>query len=71
MLDGSASWYYFGGLSFYVGQRGLELAGLLHLCVMCFHQIEMIASKKLRHSYLFAARIAPKPCVLVCVCSVF
>ena len=46
---------------FYAGQRGLELAGLLHLCIICFHQIGMIASKKLRHPYLFAARIAPEP----------
>ena len=58
------------GCHFSGGQRGLELAGLLRLCVICFHQIGMIASKKLRHPYLFAARIAPEPCVLVCVCSV-
>ena len=70
MLDGWASWYYFGGVPFSDGQRGLELAGSLHLCVICFHQIGMIASKKLRHPYLFAALIAPEPCVLVCVCSV-
>ncbi len=43
------------------GQRGLELAGLLHLCVIRFHQIGMIASKKLRHPYHFALRIAPEP----------
>ena len=53
----------------YAGQRGLELVGLLHLCVICFHQIGMIASKKLILP-LFAARIAPEPCVLVCACSV-
>ena len=35
----------------YAGQRGLELVGLLHLYVICFHQIGMIASKKLRHPY--------------------
>jgi hypothetical protein len=57
------------GHLYYGGQRGLELAGLLHLYVICFHQTVMIAFKK-RHPYLFAARIAPKPCVLVCVCSV-
>ncbi len=39
------------GCLFYAGQRGLELVGLLHLCVICFHQIGMIASKKLRHPY--------------------
>ena len=55
------------GCLLYAGQRGLELVGLLHLCVICFHQIGTIASKKLRHPYLFAARIAPEPCVLVCV----
>jgi hypothetical protein len=54
----------------YAGQRGLELVELLHLCVICFHQIGMIASKKLRHPYHFAARIASEPCVLVCVCFV-
>ncbi len=54
----------------YAGQRGLELVGILHLCVICFHQIGMIASKKLRASLPFAARIASEPCVLVCVCSV-
>ena len=71
MLDGSVSWYYFGGLSFFFdGQRGLELAELLHLCVICFHQIGMIASKKLRASLPFAARIALEPCVFVCVDSV-
>ena len=52
------------------GLRGLEFVGLLHFCVMCFHQTGMIASKKLRHPYLFAALIAPEPCVLACVCSV-
>jgi hypothetical protein len=52
------------------GQRGLELAGLLHLCVVCFHQIGMIASKKLRASLPFAARIALEPCVFACVGSV-
>ena len=35
----------------YAGQLDLELVGLLHLCVICFHQIGMIASKKLRHPY--------------------
>ncbi len=54
----------------YAGQRGLELVGLLHLCVICFHQIGMIASKKLRASLPFAARIASEPCVFVCVGSV-
>ncbi len=49
------------GCHFFDGQRGLELAGLLHLCVICFHQIVMIASKKLRHPYHFALRIAPEP----------
>jgi hypothetical protein len=49
------------GCPFYAGQRGLELAGLLHLCIICFHPIGMIASKKLRHPYLFAAQIAPEP----------
>ncbi len=57
------------GCHFSDGQRGLEIAGLLHLCVICFHQIGMIASKKLILP-LFAARIAPEPCVLVCACSV-
>ncbi len=52
------------------GLRGLEFVGLLHFCVMCFHQTGMIASKKLRHPYLLAALIAPEPCVLECVCSV-
>jgi hypothetical protein len=69
MLDGSVSWYYFGELPFSDGQRGLELAGLLHLCVICFHQTGMIAFKKLSLP-LFAARIAPEPCVFVCACSV-
>jgi hypothetical protein len=39
------------GFLLYAGQRGLGLVGLLHLCVICFHQIGMIASKKLRHPY--------------------
>ncbi len=30
----------------YAGQRGLELVGIPHLCVICFHQKGMIASKK-------------------------
>jgi hypothetical protein len=51
----------------YVGQCGLELVGILRFCVICFHQIGMIASKKLRASLPFAARIALEPCVLVCV----
>ena len=54
----------------YAGQLDLKLVGLLHLCVICFHQIGMIASKKLRASLPFAARIASEPCVLVCVRSV-
>ncbi len=49
------------GCHFSDGQRGLELAGLLRLCVICFHQIGMIASKKLRASLPFAARIASEP----------
>jgi hypothetical protein len=40
----------------YAGQRGLELVGLLHLYVICFHQIGMIASKKLGHPYLLCPR---------------
>ena len=52
------------------GSRGLEFVGLLHFCVMCFHQIGMIASKKLRASLPFAARIALEPCVFVFVGSV-
>jgi hypothetical protein len=39
------------GCLLYADQRGLEPVGLLHLCVICFHQIGMIASKKLRHPY--------------------
>ncbi len=58
------------GCFYYAGQRGLELVGLLHLCFICFHQKGMIASKKLRHPYHFAARIASEPCVLVRVRSV-
>ena len=49
------------GCHFPDGQRGLELAGLLRLYVICFHQIGMIASKKLRASLPFAARIASEP----------
>jgi hypothetical protein len=56
MLGGPASWYYFDGLPFSDGQCGLEIAGLLHLCVICFHQIGMIASKKRGHPYLLFAR---------------
>ncbi len=52
------------------GSRGLEFVGLLHFCVMCFHQTGMIASKKLRASLPFAARIALEPCVFVCVGSI-
>ena len=48
----------------YAGQRGLELVGILRFCVICFHQIGMIASKKLRASLPFAARIALEPCVI-------
>ena len=40
----------------YVGQCGLELVGILRFCVICFHQIGMIASKKLGHPYLLFAR---------------
>jgi hypothetical protein len=40
----------------YAGQLDLELVGLLHFCVICFHQIGMIALKKLRASLPFAAR---------------
>ncbi len=59
------------GRLYYVCQRGLELAGILHLCVICFHQIGMIAfKKKLRASLPFAARIASEPCVFECVGSV-
>jgi hypothetical protein len=54
----------------YAGQRGLGLVGILHLFVICFHQIGMIASKKLRAFLPFAARIASEPCVFVCVGSV-
>jgi hypothetical protein len=54
----------------YAGQRGLEFVGLLHLCFICFHQKGMIASKKLRASLPFAARIASEPCVFECVGSV-
>jgi hypothetical protein len=49
------------GCLFSDGQRGLKLVGLLHLCAFCFHQIGMIASKKLRASLPFAARIASEP----------
>jgi hypothetical protein len=68
MLDGSALWYYFGGLSFFFfdGQRGLELAGLLHLCVICFHQIGMIASKKLSLPFCRANR-ARTVCTCMCL----
>jgi hypothetical protein len=58
------------GCHFSDGQRGLEIAGLLRPCVICFHQIGMIASKKLRASLPFAARIASEPCVYVCAGSV-
>ena len=75
--DGSLSVGWFGLLGFapvgrlhYAGQRGLEFVGLLHFCVMCFHQTGMIASKKLRASLPFAARIALEPCVFECVGSV-
>ncbi len=54
----------------YAGQRDLEFVGLLHLCFICFHQKGMIASKKLRASLPFAARIASEPCVFECVGSV-
>ncbi len=40
----------------YDGQRGLELAGLLHLYVICFHQIGMIAVRKKRHPLVFLPR---------------
>ncbi len=51
----------------YAGQLDLKLVGLLHFCVICFHQIGMIASKKLRASLPFAPRVASEPCVFVCV----
>ena len=44
------------GCHFSDGQRGLEIAGLLRPCVICFHQIGMIASKKLGHPYILFAR---------------
>ncbi len=70
VLDGSASWYYSGGLSFLDGQRGLKLAGLLHLYGICFHQIGMIAFRKKRHPLSFCRANCAKTVVLVCVCFV-
>jgi hypothetical protein len=45
----------------HAGQFDLKLVVLLLLCVICFHQLGMIAFKKLRASLPFAARIASEP----------
>jgi hypothetical protein len=50
------------------GQRGLNASWVLHCKGNRFHQIVIIASKKLRHPYLYAARVASEPwylCVFV------
>jgi hypothetical protein len=49
------------------GQRGLELAGLLHLCVICFHQIGMIAFKKTA-GILTICRANCVRTVCICMC---
>ena len=49
------------GRLFYVGQRGFEFCWLTYVRVICFHQKGMIASIKIRHPRLFAARIALEP----------
>ena len=59
------------GCHFSDGQRGLEIAGLLRPCVICFHQIGMIASKKLGHPYLLFARANCVRTVSICTFRLF
>jgi hypothetical protein len=69
MLDGSSSWYYSGGSSlFTVVSVVLKLAGLLHVHVIWFHQVGMIAFIKLRHPLSFCRANCAEPwylCVFV------
>ena len=49
----------------------LMFAGLLHVHGNCFHQIVMIAFRKIRHPLSFLPRELRVTVVLVCVCFVF
>jgi len=70
MLDGSAPWYYFGGLS------SLRWSTWFGACWVTASLCYLLSSnrddsvQKTAASLPFAARIASEPCVLVCVCSV-
>jgi hypothetical protein len=55
------------GCHFSDGQRGLEIAGLLRPCVICFHQIGMIASKKTA-GILTICRASCVRTVCTCMC---
>jgi hypothetical protein len=68
---GLVVWYYLWWVVFIMLVSVVSmLGGLLHVHDNCFHQIEMIASIKLRHPLSFCRAICARTVVLVCVCFV-